>query len=42
MSHPEGPALMIEDLLPMSQWKKTAVFNEFYSRLERKNGLALV
>ncbi len=25
MARPEGPALMIEDLLPMSQWKRTAV-----------------
>ena len=41
MSHPEGPALMIEDLLPMSQWKKTAVFNEFYSRLEMQERLSL-
>ena len=41
MSHPEGPALMIEDLLPMSQWKRTAVFNEFYSRLEMQERLSL-
>jgi len=41
MSHPEGPALMIEDLLPMSQWKRTAVYNEFYSRLEMQERLSL-
>ena len=41
MSHPEGPALMIEDLLPMSQWKRTAVFNEFYSRLKMQERLSL-
>jgi Bacterial regulatory proteins, luxR family len=41
MSHPEGPALMIGDLLPMSQWKKTAVFNEFYSRLDMQERLSL-
>jgi DNA-binding CsgD family transcriptional regulator len=40
-SHPEGPALMIEDLLPMSQWKETAVYNEFYSRLEMRERLSL-
>ena len=28
---------MFEDLLPMSRWKRTAVFNEFYSRLRCKN-----
>jgi hypothetical protein len=33
MSHPDGPALMIEDIMPMSQWKRTAVFNEFYDQL---------
>ena len=32
---------MIEDLLPMSQWKKTAVFNEFYSSLEMQERLSL-
>ena len=41
MSHPEGPALMIEDLLPMSHWKRTAVYNEFYSRLEMRERLSL-
>ena len=41
MTHPEGPALMIEDLLPMSHWKKTAVYNEFYSRLEMRERLSL-
>jgi DNA-binding CsgD family transcriptional regulator len=41
MSHPEGPALMIEDLLPMSHWKRTAVYNEFYSRLEMQERLSL-
>jgi DNA-binding CsgD family transcriptional regulator len=41
MRHPEGPALMIEDLLPMSQWRRTAVFNEFYSRLDMQRRLSL-
>ena len=41
MSHPEGPALMIEDLLPMSNGKRHAVFNEFYSRLEMRERLSL-
>jgi DNA-binding CsgD family transcriptional regulator len=41
MSNPEGPALMIEDLLPMSQWKRTAVYNEFYSRLEMRERLSI-
>ncbi len=41
MSHPDGPALMIEDLLPMSQWRRTAVFNEFYSRLRMQRRLSL-
>ena len=41
MSHPDGPPLMIGDLLPMSQWRKTAVFNEFYSRLGMQERLSL-
>jgi hypothetical protein len=41
MSRPEGPALMIEDLLPMSRWRKTTVFNEFYSRLSMQERLSL-
>ena len=41
MSQPEGPALMIEDLFPMSQWKRTAVYNEFYSRLAMRERLSL-
>jgi DNA-binding CsgD family transcriptional regulator len=41
MTYPEGPALMIEDLLPMSHWKRTAVYNEFYSRLEMRERLSL-
>jgi len=41
MSHPDGPALMIEDLLPMSEWKKTVVFNEFYSPLGMRERLSL-
>ncbi|HEY5778645.1 MAG TPA: helix-turn-helix transcriptional regulator [Terrimicrobiaceae bacterium] len=32
---------MIEDLLPMSEWKKTAVFNEFYSRLGMRERLSV-
>lgn len=41
MSHPDGPALMIEDLLPMSKWEKTAVFNEFYARLGMRERLSV-
>lgn len=41
MSHPDGPALMIEDLMPMSQWKRTAVFNEFYEKLGMRARLSL-
>jgi DNA-binding CsgD family transcriptional regulator len=41
MSHPDGPALMIEDLLPMSKWQKTAVFNEFYARLGMRERLSV-
>ena len=32
---------MIEDLLPMSRWRKTTVFNEFYSRLSMQERLSL-
>jgi hypothetical protein len=41
MSYPDGPPLMIEDLLPMSEWKRTAVFNEFYAKLEMRARLSL-
>lgn len=41
MSRPEAPALMIKDLLPMSQWRRTTVFNEFYSRLGMQERLSL-
>ena len=41
MSHPDGPALMIEDIMPMSQWKRTAVFNEFYDKLGMRARLSL-
>ena len=32
---------MIEDLLPMSHWKRTAGYNEFYSTLEMRERLSL-
>jgi DNA-binding CsgD family transcriptional regulator len=41
MAHPDGPALMIGDLIPMAQWKRTAVFNEFYDRLGMRERLSL-
>ena len=41
MSHPDGPALMIEDLMPMSHWQSTAVFNEFYDKLGMRARLSL-
>jgi hypothetical protein len=41
MSYPDGSPLMIEDLLPMSDWKRTAVFNEFYAKLEMRARLSL-
>jgi DNA-binding CsgD family transcriptional regulator len=41
MSRPEAPALMIKDLFPMSQWRRTTVFNEFYSRLGMQERLSL-
>jgi hypothetical protein len=41
MSHPDGPALMIEDLMPMSDWQRTAVFNEFYDKLGMRARLSL-
>lgn len=41
MSHPDAPPLMIGDLLPMSQWRQTAVFNEFYSRLGMQERLSM-
>jgi DNA-binding CsgD family transcriptional regulator len=41
MSYPNAPALMIEDILPMSEWKRTAVFNEFYSKLGMRERLSL-
>lgn len=41
MSHPDGPALMIEDIMPISQWKRTAVFNEFYDQLGMRARLSL-
>ncbi len=41
MSHPEGPALMIRELLPMSRWTRTAIFNEFYSKLAMRERLSL-
>jgi hypothetical protein len=41
MSHPEGPAFMIGDLCPMSEWTRTKVFNEFYSNLEMMERLSL-
>jgi DNA-binding CsgD family transcriptional regulator len=41
MSHPNGPALMIEDILPMAEWKRTAVYNEFYSKLGMRERLSL-
>ncbi|MGA7213625.1 MAG: helix-turn-helix transcriptional regulator [Terrimicrobiaceae bacterium] len=40
-SHPEGPALMIRELLPMSEWTRTAIFNEFYSKLAMRERLSL-
>jgi hypothetical protein len=33
LSHAVAPAFTMGDLLPPAQWKKTAVFNEFYSKL---------
>jgi hypothetical protein len=33
LGHPSRPAVAIADLLPLSQWKRTAIFNEVFSRL---------
>jgi DNA-binding CsgD family transcriptional regulator len=41
MAQPDGPALMIRDLLPMSAWQRTAVFNEFYVKLGMRERLSL-
>jgi hypothetical protein len=41
LSHSTAPALTMGDLLPRSQWKKTAVFNEFYSKLDMQERLSV-
>jgi DNA-binding CsgD family transcriptional regulator len=41
LSHSTAPAFTMGDLLPRSQWKKTAVFNEFYSKLDMQERLSV-
>jgi hypothetical protein len=41
LSHSTAPAFTMGDLLPRSQWKKTAVFSEFYSKLDMKERLSV-
>jgi DNA-binding CsgD family transcriptional regulator len=41
LSHPRAPAFTMKDLLPPSQWKKTAVFNEFYAKLKMYERLSI-
>jgi len=41
LSHATAPAFTMGDLLPRSQWKKTAVFNEFYSKLDMQERLSV-
>lgn len=41
LSHSTAPAFTMGDLLPPSQWKKTAVFNEFYSKLGMEERLSV-
>jgi DNA-binding CsgD family transcriptional regulator len=33
LAHPSRPAVAIADLLPLNRWKRTAIFNEVFSRL---------
>jgi hypothetical protein len=33
LAHPSRPAVAISDLLPLAQWKRTALFNEVFSKL---------
>jgi DNA-binding CsgD family transcriptional regulator len=41
LSHAAAPAFTMGDLLPRSQWKKTAIFNEFYSKLGMQERLSV-
>ena len=41
LSHATAPAFTMGDLLPRAQWKKTAVFNEFYSKLDMQERLSV-
>jgi DNA-binding CsgD family transcriptional regulator len=41
LSHARAPAFTMRDLLPPSQWKKTAVFNEFYAKLKMLERLSI-
>jgi DNA-binding CsgD family transcriptional regulator len=41
LSHATAPAFTMGDLLPRSQWKKSAVFNEFYSKLGMQERLSV-
>jgi DNA-binding CsgD family transcriptional regulator len=41
LSNPWSSAFTMSDLLPRSQWMKTAVFNEFYAKLEMLERLSI-